>query len=372
MPLLGLNGWTWGTLVNWIPWSVVIPAATLLSALILVTAVIWSLVDWRNTGGFWRLQAWKFRNRKFWFQRKKPAREFPTVIVEGKPGEGKTLYLSKCAVEHMRKGWRVVSNLTVRDPVHGTESLLVSDWIELMQYSLDAFITVTPTVFVIDELPLWGGNARDFKETPKFVLWLVQQHRHLGVGFVASAQNLKQVEVAFRRVTDKLVRIRCWSGLRIPLFALEEVEPETVDSDNGYTLSAPRFFLMPWWAFSAYSTQETMHHPKFRTDAEYQAEITRIQEEATEHSRPGLIQSFWDEWATPEAQDLLTLEAPVLGAGETSVNPELDFDLCSRDAACDRGYEHENETCVCSSPCPGATDCEYGEECMDLRDSSRE
>lgn len=239
-----------------------------------------------------RLLVWRFKNRMFWFQQRRPIKEFESFIVEGKPGEGKTRFLAVRAVQAMRSGYRVYSNFTVRDRVTGQQTLPLGDWLEMFRASVDALENRRPTLFVIDEIHLWCGS-RDFKVTPKWWLSLVAQHRHYHVGLLGSTQNLQRVEIVVRELVDQLVRIRNRTFLRIPLFMMERVDPATVDSDTGYALSKAVPYWMPW--FGGYDTQELMSVERWQSDKAMEAEIKELTQRARAAADPGLIPAFSDE-----------------------------------------------------------------------------
>lgn len=242
-----------------------------------------------RVAAFCRLQAFKWREKLFWFQSRPPHIEFTTFLVEGKKGEGKTRYLTGWACRQMRRGVRIASNYTICDRLSGKTSIPVGGWIDVLRISVESLREGIPTVFVIDEFHLWA-DSRNYAKLPDFFKGWLAQSRHYGVGLCGSVQNFKTVDLRVRQITDELRRIRKVKLFNVPLYRTEIVAPESVDAEGDYALSEPHFGLFKWYA--GYDTRELIQVEEYRTDEEQEAEIAALCEEAAALVRPGEFATF--------------------------------------------------------------------------------
>lgn len=131
---------------------------------------------------------------------------YPLIFVFAKKGQGKSTFLAKQAILHMRKGWKVYST----DPIPGCTIIPVKD---LCNVALDE-----GSLLLIDEVGLiW--HARDFKAMPKSTIEWFKLQRHRRVKVIMCSQTW-DVDKAIRQLSDELwilrKQFRVWSyGKRI-------------------------------------------------------------------------------------------------------------------------------------------------------------
>lgn len=131
---------------------------------------------------------------------------YPLIFVFAKKGQGKSTFLAKQAVLHLRKGWMVYST----EKIPGCKLIPVKDLcnVELQPGSL----------LLIDEVGLiW--HARDFKSMPKSTIEWFKLQRHRRIKVIMCSQTW-DVDKAIRQLSDELwilrKTLRVWSyGKRI-------------------------------------------------------------------------------------------------------------------------------------------------------------
>lgn len=243
------------------------------------------------------LWQWKYLNGYWWWQQSKPVVEFESEIVEGKPGEGKTRYLALRAIKAMRQGFIVASNFEVRDRLTGAKSIPIANWLDVLRLTVEAVERNTAIVFVIDELHLWA-DSRSFSKTPLWWRMLMAQHRHFGIGILGATQSLSRVEVVLREIVSTLSRIRNKVILRLPIFAIEKIDPSSVPiNENGlsnYELMSGYLFWQPWYV--GYSTQQMIDLECWATDEEIDNEIELLTTRLLRALKPEHVQSFVDQF----------------------------------------------------------------------------
>lgn len=269
---------------------------------------------WKGKRTEWN---WRYENKLFWWQDWEDRKEFPTWLIEAKKGQGKSRYLARCAVEDMRAGIVVASNMTIRDRKTGMETIKCNNWLDILRLSVWALENNIPLKFYIDEIHLWL-DSRAFKLTPAWFRGWLAQSRHYGVGICGSVQNLRRVEVVLRELVDSLHTVENWNfrlflglwGPWVPLFVLRWVDPDAIPiEDQGspieyvYTKSRPRWGK--WWG--GYDTRELIsvepwpsEHDKspeaVRKREALDAEVAALLDKANELVAPGVILAFHDEF----------------------------------------------------------------------------
>lgn len=119
---------------------------------------------------------------------------FPLIFVFAKKGQGKSTFLAKQAVLHLRKGWRVYST----EPIPGCTLINVHDLCN---------VHIEPgSLLLIDEVGLiW--HARDFKSMPKSTIEWFKLQRHRRVKVIMCSQTW-DVDKAIRSLSDELWILR--------------------------------------------------------------------------------------------------------------------------------------------------------------------
>lgn len=112
----------------------------------------------------------------------------------GLPGQGKTYLVSRMAQKKMKKGHRVYANY----PLEG--ATLYGQMEEVFGVRREPEDTKNP-IIIIDEAGLIAP-AGGWKSIPFEVMAHWRQHRHSGVDIYYTAQDLRDVAVPLRRVTQ--------------------------------------------------------------------------------------------------------------------------------------------------------------------------
>lgn len=119
---------------------------------------------------------------------------YPLIFVFAKKGQGKSTYLAKMAVQHLRKGWTVYST----EPIPGTIQIRISD---LCNIALEP-----SSLLLIDEVSLIWHN-RDFKSMPKSTIEWFKLQRHRKIKVIMCSQTW-DVDKAIRNLCDELWILR--------------------------------------------------------------------------------------------------------------------------------------------------------------------
>lgn len=135
----------------------------------------------------------------------------------GRPGSGKTLWMTKRAVSAAERGLRVFTNYPIRHP---------GVWL----FEPDQLLELPEGMVVIDEAHLWFP-ARGSLALPMSWLAGMSQTRKMGWHLLWSAQHENRVDRVIRDVTNWMHLCRAWSlkkdESRPPgLFTIRTWEPE--------------------------------------------------------------------------------------------------------------------------------------------------
>lgn len=233
---------------------------------------------------------WAFiwRNRLFWFQRKRPAFQFEARLYVGRAGSGKTLFATRDAILLMRQGVRVVANYKIFDRVTGQEAERIEGWSDFLRFAVHSLATGQPCVFVIDEIHLWAPS-RFYQLSPAWFLGLLAQHRHYGVGIIGTTQNLARCEIVLRELVYRIVFVRHvpLTPANVPAYMYTACDPLEMMDTNAPPRAAPwGFTWVPWWVFGGYSTKELMGVNEWHDDEESKQEIEALTNEARALTAP--------------------------------------------------------------------------------------
>lgn len=226
--------------------------------------------------GWWATYRWRLRTGNTVFGRKRREQRVRTRIYEGRPGEGKTLFLTADLIRAMGWGWLIATNYDVWDPRTGQHSVRIESWLDVIVWSVVARRLNRPLLVGIDELQNWA-DSRSWQTRPAWWLEFISQHRKLGVGISGTTQNLAGVDSRLRFLVHDLHRVRCrWVRLPLrrflPTFIWESVDPTSVDSGESYELGESKATWMPWYAFAGYSDQQPVPVLDWTTSREEMAD----------------------------------------------------------------------------------------------------
>jgi len=186
------------------------------------------------------------------------------TVVEGRPGQGKSIYLVHKIVEFLKQGHDVYTNVTLtgaipnrfRDQLHNIEKL-------------DDLLDVRRGKVVLDEVQLYFNSRQWDKLDIKFQYFL-QQHRKRGIDILGATQSIKRVDVVFRQLVHIYKRVTKVVSFTIPrtkhsmgFFYLREFDPDSVESQGQKdTIGYPQVFFADPYIMSIYETTQEYVVPK--------------------------------------------------------------------------------------------------------------
>lgn len=121
------------------------------------------------------------------------------TVYSGRPGTGKTYAAVRTLKkDYLDKGHDVYSNIKLNYDL-GDNAGNIYYW-----GSLDDFVNITgdrdsKTVIFMDEIHMYLGS-RNWKKLPRSVIWKLSQHRKFGLDILATVQNIKRIDTAFREL----------------------------------------------------------------------------------------------------------------------------------------------------------------------------
>lgn len=119
--------------------------------------------------------------------------------ITGLPGMGKTYLATRIATKHMKRGGRVYANYPLEGAIRYSQIEELFDVKRLPGEKLAPLI-------LIDEAGL-VAPAGSWKAIPFEVMAHWRQHRHAGVNITYMAQDLRDVAVPLRRVTQLVTNV---------------------------------------------------------------------------------------------------------------------------------------------------------------------
>lgn len=222
-----------------------------------------------------RLARWRWKHGHYWFLRRSHKR-MPLRIYAGLPGSGKTLFAVQDAIKLLRAGERVYSNIYIKDPLTGAESLPCLNWMEMLSIAVDCLeedarrrdegLPPLGAYFVWDELHEYC-DAREWAATPKWVRKIFTERRHYRIALLGTTQIVEQLEKRLRTLVDEIWDVRPTPmrviaqehmGRELPLFLRSVVDRRMVDHPE-LTVDVKRHWRLArvgWEAFGGYGTHE--------------------------------------------------------------------------------------------------------------------
>lgn len=132
----------------------------------------------------------------------------------GLPGQGKTYLMTRLALKHMKKGIPVYANYSLKGAIRFSQISEVFD--------------VKEATILLDEAGL-VAPAGHWKAIPFEVMAHWRQHRHARINLWYTAQDLRDVAVPLRRVTQFETNVKRLG----PLFYWKCFSPTTKDKYGG-------------------------------------------------------------------------------------------------------------------------------------------
>jgi len=152
-------------------------------------------------------------------------------IVEGRPGTGKSVFLTVMILRYLNAGHEVYSNVDIK--LKETDKRFLR--FHLIE-SLDECTKLRKGKIVLDEVQVYL-NSRNWDKLPvKFQLFL-QQHRHRGLDILGATQSVKRADVIFRElvqffhVVSKVFTLKIGKNV-YGLFVLREYDADALEVDK--------------------------------------------------------------------------------------------------------------------------------------------
>lgn len=206
-------------------------------------------------------------------------------LIEAKPGQGKSVYATYLILNTLvfRKKVKIATNIDLKIPEKYHHRVkYVNDWFDIKVLIDEHLQTVLTTrnregtlLIVLDELSLLL-NARAWDSLPTFVMYVLRQHRKYGVDIIGFSQSVKDIDVAYRRLVQRLFTIRKLFILPVfkwtwGFFMIREWDSDDVDKDKnerrplGIISAPPVFALVDPWVFDSmdsWALLELRHKPE--------------------------------------------------------------------------------------------------------------
>jgi len=185
------------------------------------------------------------------------------TVVEGKPGMGKTVWMTAEILRWLRRGEDVYTNIEIKD------QRILKKYYGHLYYieSLEDIIKLRRGKIILDEVQTYL-NSRNWSTLDIRFQLLLQQHRKRGLDIIGATQSIKRADVVFRELVQVFYRIRKIAAFRIPyttaafgFFYLREYDPdETIESSgvksNQNAIGWPIPFVADPFLFSVYDTTQ--------------------------------------------------------------------------------------------------------------------
>jgi len=151
------------------------------------------------------------------------------TVVQGRPGQGKSVFLVAEIFRFLRKGHMVYSNIEVKVPEKWKDQFVLI-------HSLDECTKLRSGKIVLDEIQVYLNSRNWDKLDTKFQL-LLQQHRKRGLDILGAAQSIKRADVVFRELVQVFYAINKIITFRIGrysfgFFYLREYDPDSIESQS--------------------------------------------------------------------------------------------------------------------------------------------
>lgn len=187
-------------------------------------------------------------------------------LVFGKKGSGKTTFLIKLAVKHLKKGWHVYTNI---------DELCIPGVRHIDPITLGKFVPAKNSLLLLDEINLFWDN-RNYKSFPAYTSKFFRLQRHYHVKVYLASQTY-DCDKKIRDQVDGMYLNTCMFrvlsvGRRIykkPVITASSPDTESRISED-LKIAPPwewSYTLIPKWAkyFDSYAIPETPEY-EYRED----------------------------------------------------------------------------------------------------------
>jgi hypothetical protein len=178
-------------------------------------------------------------------------------VVEGRPGTGKTVFLTNMVISYLKSGHHVYTNIEIQlPPRHPWNRRL-----HIIQ-SLEDIINLREGKIVLDEVQTYLNSRNWDKLDIRFQL-LLQQHRKRGLDIMGATQSVKRADVVFRELIHYFYGVRkiftiSLFGKVYGFFLLREFDPDTVEKDRSEykPIGWPSLVVADPFTFRVYDTTQ--------------------------------------------------------------------------------------------------------------------
>lgn len=203
------------------------------------------------------------------------------TVVEGRPGQGKSVWLVSEILRQLARGRKVYTNVAIVDKKLQYKYKGRLFLIESLEDCLD----LREGEIVLDEIQTYLNSRNWDKLDVRFQLML-QQHRKKGLNITGATQSVKRADVVFRELIQYYFRINKLIVLKLPktklafgLFYLREYDPDDVESggakSNMKALGWPIPFVADPFTLAVYDTTQE-YEPTIREGMRYQEEYVIV------------------------------------------------------------------------------------------------
>lgn len=183
---------------------------------------------------------------------------YKLIMVFGKKGSGKTTFLTKQAIRHIKNGWTVYSNIYIP----GTYTYDIND--------IGIFAFPEKSLVIIDEVGMiWDNrNFKEFKNSTRDYFKLQRQYKHK----VIMTSQAFDIDKKLRDLTDEMYLLtnflRVWSVCKYISKKIVIANNENGQGKEGGTLAEfysfaviPSFTFIPRWTkfFKSFNPKPLLH-----------------------------------------------------------------------------------------------------------------
>jgi len=178
------------------------------------------------------------------------------TVAQGRPGQGKTVWLVSEILRWSGRKVDVYTNVTVKLPKTDKRSQFIHQ-IE----SLEDVIKLSHGKIVLDEVQTYLNSRNWDKLDIRFQL-LLQQHRKRGLDIIGATQSIKRADVVFRELVQVFYDIRKIAVIpgRYPFgfFLIREYDPDSMESQTrSYdSVAWPFLFVADPFTLRVYDTTQ--------------------------------------------------------------------------------------------------------------------
>lgn len=179
------------------------------------------------------------------------------TVIQGRPGQGKTVYLVGLIQLYLRRGHDVYSNIQLNIGNRYANKFHIIE-------SLDECASLRSGKIVLDEIQVYLNSRNWDKLDPRFQVFL-QQHRKRGLDIVGACQSIKRADVVFRELVQRFYQVHKiinWNikGYGFGFFYLREYDPDSIESTSRdyEAIGWPFIYFADPYTMSLYNTYQEL------------------------------------------------------------------------------------------------------------------